>query len=137
MHRFVCGSENVKRLRFRRQTLAFAGGWLKDSLLLREERLDLYSSRSKHDHFNGIAGNRFSVRVAGSMVMPTDSKAVTPKRGSTLSGPNMTRPAVTSPMKLIQRDQTHILPIDRWRARMQSCQPVECRLCATLRPAQA
>ena len=37
------------------------------------------------------------MRVAGSMVIPTDSIAVTPKIGSTLAGPKTTRPAVTSP----------------------------------------
>jgi len=30
-----------------------------------------------------MAGSRFSVRLAGSMVMPTDSSAVTPSTGST------------------------------------------------------
>ena len=52
-------------------------------------------------YLNEIAGSRFSVRVAGSMVMPTDSRAVTPRIGSTPSGPKMTRPAVISPMNSI------------------------------------
>jgi hypothetical protein len=34
------------------------------------------------NYFSGIAGSRFNVRVAGSIVMPTDSSAVTPRIGS-------------------------------------------------------
>jgi hypothetical protein len=37
-------------------------------------------------YFRGTAGKRFSVRVAGSRMMPTDSSAVTPSRGSLPSG---------------------------------------------------
>src|SRR2546425_7921693 len=52
-------------------------------------------------YLSEIAGNRFNVRLAGSIVMPTDSNAVTPRIGSASSGPKITRPAVTSPMKNI------------------------------------
>jgi hypothetical protein len=53
------------------------------------------------DYFSGIAGNRLKVRLAGSITIPTDSSAVTPKIGSALSGPKMTLPAVTSFMNEI------------------------------------
>jgi len=59
--------------------------------------------------FNGMAGNRFRVRLAGSTVMPTDSRAVTPSSGSASSGPNTTRPAVISPMNLISTN-----PKENW-----------------------
>ena len=51
---------------------------------------------SDEPYFSGIAGNLLSVRLVGSIVIPTDPSAVTPKIGSTLSGPKITRPAVVS-----------------------------------------
>jgi hypothetical protein len=49
-------------------------------------------------HFRGMAGNRLSVLLAGSTLMPTDSRAVTPRSGSQSGSPKMTLPAVISPM---------------------------------------
>ncbi len=49
----------------------------------------------------GIAGKRLSRCVAGSTMMPTDSKAVTPSKGSQSSGPKMTLPEVSSLMNSI------------------------------------
>src|SRR5207248_5945085 len=50
---------------------------------------------------SGTAGNRFSRWVAGSIVMPTDSRAVTPNSGSQSAGPKIIRPEVSSPMNSI------------------------------------
>jgi serine/threonine protein kinase len=47
------------------------------------------------------AGSRLRVWPRGSTVTPAESSAVVPSKGSTLSGPKITRPAVTSPINLI------------------------------------
>ena len=64
----------------------------------RQRRPGATESTSRRRYFSGIAGSRFNVWFAGSIVIPTDSRAVTPRSGSAASGPKMTRPAVTSPM---------------------------------------
>lgn len=43
-------------------------------------------------YFDGAAGKRLRARVVGSVAMSTDSRAVTPRIGSAVSGPKMTRP---------------------------------------------
>src|SRR6266496_785441 len=73
------------------------------------EKIEIWAGRQPEsgfrtttdNYFSGIAGNRFKVRLAGSITTPTDSRAVTPRMGSALSGPKMTRPAVTSFMNEI------------------------------------
>src|SRR5262249_8827470 len=56
---------------------------------------------SLSDYLMGTAGSGLMRCVAGSMMIPTDSKAVPPSNGSLSSGPKITRPEVSSPMNSI------------------------------------